>query len=452
EELIAANPMRGKTDLALSLNNLALCYTEKSRYKEAIESFNLAIEIYEEASEEDSLFYLADLSNTLNNLGNVLSDTSLYEEALLNYQKSLQISRKLVKRNPARFEEDLGSSLNNLGILYNKLKRREEALASHEEALEIRKKLARQNPQRYEYELAQSLGNKSIVFKDLKRYSEAQELLTQALSITKRRAKTAPRVFGKLLGDNYFNRGGVYRNSLQLPQAIKAFASADSAYKIASESTLAKVCQIQIRLLSSKDAMAKELESIAVEHLKERRLDSSFIYFKKAAQAYDIIPFDSLDIRAHYDASLIYEQISLYQEDKRQNYLLLKKCIQHREVVFKMYSTNEKVKEKLGDNYFNFSWYALFEKEFEESEQAARKSLELKPESTGVISNLTAALLLQGKYGEAEKLYKKWSKEAWTDDRYETYGDVFLADLKELEVAGIYHSDMEKVYKLLDRK
>ena len=75
----------------------------------------------------------------------------------------------------------------------------------------------------------------------------------------------------------------------------------------------------------------------------------------------------------------------------------------------------------------------FLQESFEESEQAARKTLELSPESVGVVSNLASALLFQGKYEEALAYYQEWKDKKWPDDRYGTFCKVFLSDLKELE-------------------
>ena len=98
---------------------------------------------------------------------------------------------------------------------------------------------------------------------------------------------------------------------------------------------------------------------------------------------------------------------------------------------------------------YNLSWYALFAEAYEEAEASARRTLELSPESTGVISNLAAALLLQGKFETAKKYYLDYADQPWPDDRHETFREVFLADLDELEAAGITHPDIAKIRVLL---
>jgi hypothetical protein len=50
-----------------------------------------------------------------------------------------------------------------------------------------------------------------------------------------------------------------------------------------------------------------------------------------------------------------------------------------------------------------------------------------------------------------EALYLKYADKAWPDDRHETFREVFLASLRELEEAGITHPDVAKIRTLLSR-
>ena len=68
-----------------------------------------------------------DLARSLNNLGIGYSDLGRRAEALAPTEEAVSIYRELATTNPA-FRPDLASSLNNLGIRYSELGRRAEAL------------------------------------------------------------------------------------------------------------------------------------------------------------------------------------------------------------------------------------------------------------------------------------------------------------------------------------
>ena len=46
---------------------------------------------------------------------------------------------------------------------------------------------------------------------------------------------------------------------------------------------------------------------------------------------------------------------------------------------------------------------------------------------------------------EALTYYQQLKERDWPDNRYDTFCEVFLADIKELEEAGITHPDVEKI-------
>jgi len=96
--------------------------------------------------------------------------------------------------------------------------------------------------------------------------------------------------------------------------------------------------------------------------------------------------------------------------------------------------------------YYNLSWYALFAGHPEAAVQAARKTLELNPNARGVATNLALGYLLSGQWEQAAAIYQKWKSEKYTDDwKYDTWDEVFLKDIQDLEDAGITHPDFAKV-------
>jgi energy-coupling factor transporter ATP-binding protein EcfA2 len=142
-ELAAANPaFRG--DLASSLNNLGIRYSELGRRAEALPPSEEAVAIYRELAAANPAFR-GDLARSLNNLGIRYSALGRRAEALLPTEEAVAIRRELAAANPA-FRNDLASSLTNLGNRYSELGRRAEALPPTEEAVAITRELAAANP------------------------------------------------------------------------------------------------------------------------------------------------------------------------------------------------------------------------------------------------------------------------------------------------------------------
>ena len=111
-----------------------------------------------------------------------------------------------------------------------------------------------------------------------------------------------------------------------------------------------------------------------------------------------------------------------------------------------MYENNpETIKGGYTDNLGIQSIYALFMKQYTESEQYAREGLSVDPTKHWLASNLAAALLFQGKYVEAEKIYQQYKSEL---------KDGFLDDFQQYAEAGVIpkerEADVERIKKLLN--
>jgi len=106
---------------------------------------------------------------------------------------------------------------------------------------------------------------------------------------------------------------------------------------------------------------------------------------------------------------------------------------------------------RLANNHGSLSWNYLFIKEYTQSEQSARRALELDSSQTWIQVNLAHALLFQNRFSEAEKIYKELSQTIIKDN--ETYTQTLLKDFDDLEKAGLipekHKADVEKIKKML---
>ncbi len=93
----------------------------------------------------------------------------------------------------------------------------------------------------------------------------------------------------------------------------------------------------------------------------------------------------------------------------------------------------------------NQSFYAILMKQYAESEQLAREGLAVDSTRHIIFTNLAAALLFQGKYTEAEKIYRQYMDEL---------KDGFLDDFRQFAEAGGIpkecEADVEKIKQILN--
>ena len=100
---------------------------------------------------------------------------------------------------------------------------------------------------------------------------------------------------------------------------------------------------------------------------------------------------------------------------------------------------------ELGEACGSYAYCALFVRKFKESEEYAREAMKLLPEKHWIATNLAAALLLQGKYTEAEKVYIQYKDEQ---------REAMLDDLALFEKEGVIpeerKEDVARIRKLLE--
>ena len=194
-------------------------------------------------------------------------------------------------------------------------------------------------------------------------------------------------------------------------------------------------------------------QEIAFEKLTQIKIDElqKWSEEKKKYPEKQIIPLYDFYVLGFYD--FYYEVIksSYSQLFEKLNKTLseLEKEFEKQDGKESQHSINNKRMLVLRNN--NASWVYLFINDYAQSEQFARKALEL--DSTYIISktNLAHALLFQNRFSEAETIYKELSQTIYKNN--ETYTKTLLNDFDDLEKAGAipekYRDDVEKIRKIL---
>ena len=107
---------------------------------------------------------------------------------------------------------------------------------------------------------------------------------------------------------------------------------------------------------------------------------------------------------------------------------------------------NESYRDEYSIALGNQSFQCVFMKKFAQAEQYAREALPIDPSKHWINANLAAALLFQGRYDEAEQIYRQYKDEL---------KDGFLADFEEFEKAGVIpeecKADVERIKKMLNK-
>ena len=199
-------------DLATTLNNLALLYSDQGRYEEAEPLYQRSLEIYEKALGDDH----PDLGRTLSNLAQLYRVQGRYEEAEPLHQRSLEIYEKALGGD----HPDLATTLNNLALLYKSQGRDEEAEPLYQRSLAITEKaLGGDHP-----ELATTLNNLANLYRFQGRYEEAEPLFQRARAIRQ-----------KALGGDHPELGITLNNLALLYSDQGRYEEAEALYQRALE-------------------------------------------------------------------------------------------------------------------------------------------------------------------------------------------------------------------------
>ena len=216
-----------------------------------------------------------------------------------------------------------------------------------------------------------------------------------------------------------------------------------------------------MRLLQNKELMQKiwdtyfwlHRQEVVFEKLTQMKSDEILKWAEEKKKYPDkqIIPLYDFYVHGFYD--FYYKRItSTYDqlfEMLNETLSELGKDFDKKNEIESQHSNNNQ--RMIARRYTNFSWKYLLINEYAQSEQFARKALEL--DSTIFVSktNLAHALLFQNRFSETEAIYKELSQTIYKNN--ETYTKVLLNDFDDLEKAGAipekYKDDVEKIRKLL---
>jgi len=162
------------SDVAESLNNLALLYNSQGRYSKAEPLFIEALALWRRLLGEEHL----DVALSLNNLAALYNSQGRYDEAEPLFLQALQLRRRLLGEE----HTDVALSLNNLAAVYISQGKYSEAEPLLEQALELwQRLLGEEHPY-----VALNLNNLASSYDFQGKYSKAEPLYLQALTLRQR--------------------------------------------------------------------------------------------------------------------------------------------------------------------------------------------------------------------------------------------------------------------------
>ncbi|MCA2794692.1 tetratricopeptide repeat protein [Microcystis sp. M100S2] len=181
---------------AASLDNLGSAYLSLGQYQKAIDLHEKSLVINREIVNRQGE------ANSLNNLGNAYQSRGEYQTAIDYHQQSLDIRREIKDR------QGEAASLNNLGNAYQSRGEYQTAINYHQQSLAITRELDDRSGE------AKALNNLGVDYRLLGQYQKAINYHQQSLGIAEKIGDL------KVQADSLGNLGNVYQSLGQYQKAI----------------------------------------------------------------------------------------------------------------------------------------------------------------------------------------------------------------------------------------
>ena len=398
-------------------------------------------EIYFKNNPSTSADALRDEAAMWDNRGKVLNQSGDVMAARGAFEKSQEIRMRLAVAAPlnVQAQRDLSVSYDRLGAIAQVEGNFRSAHTAFEKGLEIAKRLAEADPpdvqaQRDLSASYDSLGGVVQAEGDLK---AARQAFEQGMGIAKRLAEGHPLDVQaqRDLGVSYDRLGGIAQAEGDLKSARRDFERSLEIVKLLTEAD-PRNAQTQRDLIVS----YHNLGDIA---LADDDVKTASEAFEKGLEiAKSLAKMDPRNIRAQQDLWEIMGQLAAIAA-KEHSYM---EAVHITERSLQL-ADKSNSRGLISTLYNNLSWYLLLAMEFAKAQEAAEKGLRLDPQSMPLYANVAHSHLLRGQYKEAEAIYLKYKDELMNDKQ--PWQKVIAEDFHQLRDAGLKHSDMARIEKLL---
>ena len=473
KRLADINPQAYESDLAYSYHNLAYVYSVTKRFNEAEQMYKSALEIRKRLTDADPQAYEQDLAQSYYSLANLYSDTQRFNEAEQMYKSALEIRKRLTDANPQAYGQDLAQSYYSLANLYSDTQQFNRAEQMYKAALEIVERFVDTKQQFYaaclflladsrieqkKYSEAITPLEKSLdyykkeaengistdyyykaiswlyqLYSQEKSFKEAEQMYKAALEVYKHLVNANPKEYEPYLAAIYNDLANLYSDTQRYNEAEQMYKATLEIGKRLVKANTHRYSKEQAECLfwlaDSRIKQEKYSEAIAP-------LETALDFYKKEAE-------NGISTNFYYDAISWLHQ--LYSQEKKylQAYQCFKLNIPTLRALYKSDKSN--YAELMNDILVSQSFYSIFEKQYAEAEAYSKEALEVDSTKHFSYGNLAPALLFQGKYQEAEKIYRLYKSEL---------KEGFLSDFDEFTKAGVIpknrEEDVEKIKKILE--
>lgn len=450
------NPEANTPVLVRYLRNLAVFFIDMSNYTESEQLLTEALEMSEQLALSNPQLYTPmvteiqfNFGTLYGSIGNFNQDANAMEKSEKYFLEALKNCRFLVEAEPLRYEEFLSNILQSLGFLNMTMgsmtsdnERFKKSEDYYLEVIEIERRLAKNSSEYHNHNLASclnALGNLYYFLanqnQDMEMFRKCESTYLESLEIGRHLAEDNPQSFEPGLAGAIIGIGNLYRD-------MGEFGKCEQYHKEGLEiwRHLAKNNSIYESGLAEALLDVAQSEGMR-QHFKEG--------LKLANEALEICrqrTSETPDEQLHY-LGVLSTLGNLYsaKQDFDKAFQVYQEMIPKLKTMFA--ETQLIMPSQYAIELGSASFVFLFASRFEEAEQMASEALTIDISQQWVFTNLAAALLLQGKYAEAEEIYRNMKDSL----KSEMLDDLALLEKKKT-IPKVRKADVERIRKMLTQE
>jgi tetratricopeptide (TPR) repeat protein len=449
--------------VAQTEQNLGFLYQAKKDFENAKKSYSKSFDLFSKLSGQDTTLYFPEKASLQASLGEMNTFNAPKRDLGKSesyYWEALKMYKSLIIKQPQIYNEPLANVYQALGRLYRLKKEPFFAEKVLLEALALREQVAANQSSTPLAALAQSKMDLSGIFIDKKDFVTAESYLNQAVEIFKSLSATRPNYQNALInsqiqivdlyiasnelkkaesscehvfvsckvtgGTSQAATGGIYRRLGDISMAQNETERAETLYQTGlrmfrslsnSKDFVSEIALIQISL--GKLAAVKKQWNVA-----ENAYSEALLYLTDAP--------DTL----LYALSDVCMQGAMTETEPVKKIASLQKAEQLQYSICKNNSNVKYCAEQYPKTALQLTTLLLKNKKFADAEVVATRAAAFTPKSAPLRMYMAHALLLQGKYEAAEKIYTELKD--MMDIKGQPYRYSMLESLESLEYEGAF--------------
>lgn len=428
------NPHANKLDLAISLNKLANLYSATWRFDSCETLYKEALDILREMAFTNSYVYEPYVAQTLHFLARLYYTLHRYVDSEKMYFEATDIYHRLGEANQPIPVSDFVATLNDFAALYYDEKKFDFCEGIYKKILDMLCQLSEESPQEYEQLQYQTLIHLGHIYQLTQCFAEGEATYKKALEILHRLTTANPHAFEPDLAVTYGAMAQLFSNA-------QRFQESNELYN--------KSLNIFLRL--SKDNpkqyepnVAAMLGAIGFLKMEMGDNNEAILQFEQALEIYKRRATHMPALQQGYEVSLamlsgLYSKVN----NVKSAYKINEEWIPY--LTRRYLDDPIAMREEYVGTLISQSYFSLFARNYSKAEYYAHKALETAPTNHVSYTNLAASLLFQGKFGEAEIIYRQYKDE---------FKDAFLDDFEKFKAAGVIpkecEAEVERIKKILN--